>query len=134
MRSTSLYRSFGSDPNTIVSYASAFVHAHKDKGVTACLKHYPGHGLAKKDSHKGMVDITNTHLSIEREPFRRMIQRDLADMIMSSHLMVRTQDTTYPVSLSEKILPKWLREEDQYDGLVITDDLHMGAHSIVFHS
>lgn len=122
-----LYRSFGSDPNTIVAYASSFVYAHKDKGVTVCLKHYPGHGLAKKDSHKGMVDITQTHLSIEREPFRRMIQKGLADMIMSAHLMYRKLDDVYPVSLSEKILKKWLREEDGFKELVITDDLHMGA-------
>lgn len=122
-----LYRSYGSDPKVVAAYATAFVHAHRDKGVTSCLKHYPGHGFAPKDSHKGMVDITDSYMRIEREPFDRMIAKGAADMIMSAHLMYRKLDPDYPVSLSEKIMPVWLRQEDDYQGLVITDDLHMGA-------
>ena len=95
--------------------------------MTACLKHYPGHGLATKDSHKGMVDITETHIPIEREPFDRMIIKGLADMIMSSHLMYRKLDPDYPVTLSEKIIPQWLRAKEDYHGFLITDDLHMRA-------
>lgn len=120
-------RSFGSDPDTIVTYATAFVQAHRDSNVTSCLKHYPGHGLAKKDSHKGFVDITDTFQDIEREPFRRMIQAGLADMIMSAHLVNRHVDSEDPISISQTVLQKWLREEDGFKGLIITDDLHMGA-------
>ncbi len=122
-----LERSFGSDPKVIAEYASAFVKAHRDFGVTACLKHYPGHGLAHFDSHAGLVDITDTRLEVEREPFRLMIKAGMADMIMTAHLVDRNADNKNPISLSQAVLHKWLREEDGYKGLVITDDLHMGS-------
>lgn len=122
-----LQRSYGCDVDTIVVYASAFVRAHRDANVVACLKHYPGHGLAAFDSHAGLVNITHTHKDIEREPFRRMIQAGLADMIMTAHLVDDRVDPSHPISLSAAILNQWLRKEDGFKGLIITDDLHMGA-------
>jgi beta-N-acetylhexosaminidase len=122
-----LQRSYGSDPAQITAYATAFVKAHRDAGVTSCLKHYPGHGLAGQDSHAGLVDVTKTHLEGERVPFRMMIKAGMADMIMSAHLVDRNVDAKDPISLSEVVLHKWLRDEDGFKGLVITDDLHMGA-------
>ncbi len=122
-----LERSFGSDPTTIATYASQFVKAHRDAGVTSCLKHYPGHGLAKYDSHEGLVDITDTIKPVEREPFVIMIKAGLADMIMTAHLVDNNADPKNPLSLSEEVLHKWLRDEDGFKGQIITDDLHMGA-------
>jgi beta-N-acetylhexosaminidase len=120
-------RSYGSEPSIVAAYAMAFVRAHRHCGVTACLKHYPGHGLAKFDSHAGLVDITDTHLDVEREPFRLLIRAEMADMIMTAHLVDRKSDAEHPISLSQSVLHKWLRDEDGYKGLIITDDLHMGA-------
>lgn len=122
-----LERSYGSDPETITKYATAFVKAHKDAGVQTCLKHYPGHGLASSDSHAGFVDITKTFQPIEREPFRLMIKAGLADMIMTAHLMDKRVDEKDPTSISQTVLQKWLRSEDGFKGQIITDDLHMGA-------
>ena len=122
-----LERSYGADVDVIVAYASAFVRAHRDADVLACLKHYPGHGLAAYDSHAQLVNITDTHKDIEREPFRRMIKAGLADMIMTAHLIANQEDAENPVSLSPKILNTWLRQEDGFKGIVISDDLHMGA-------
>jgi beta-N-acetylhexosaminidase len=122
-----LNRSYGSDPQKIAAYGEAFVKAHRDVGMTACLKHYPGHGLAKEDSHAGLVDITDSRLDIEREPFRIMIKKGMADMIMTAHLVDRKSDAKHPISLSQAVLNKWLRQEDGFKGLIVTDDLHMGA-------
>lgn len=122
-----LKRSYSNETNRIVAYASAFVRAHRDFDIVACLKHYPGHGLAGKDSHAGLVDVSNTRQEIEREPFRQMIKLGLADMIMTAHVVDQNVDKDTPISLSEKVLTTWLRNEDGFKGLIITDDLHMGA-------
>lgn len=122
-----LERSYDSDPSVIAEYATAFVKAHREFGITACLKHYPGHGLAKYDSHAGLVDVTDTRLDSEREPFRIMIKNSMADMIMTAHLVDRNADPDNPISLSSAVLNKWLRQEDGFKGLIIADDLHMGA-------
>lgn len=122
-----LERSYSPDVETVVAYATAFVKAHRDENVVACLKHYPGHGLAAFDSHAGLVNITQTFKDVEREPFRRMIRAGLADMIMTAHLVHDREDPKHPISLSVAVLNKWLRKEDGFKGLIITDDLHMGA-------
>lgn len=122
-----LLRSYSDDPKTIVQYAQAFIQAHRQYGILTCPKHYPGHGLARKDSHQGMVDITDTYQNKERAPFQKLIQSGQVDMIMPAHLVHRKADHRYPSSLSPQMLQNWLRHEDGFQGVVITDDLMMGA-------
>jgi beta-N-acetylhexosaminidase len=122
-----LKRSFGDEPLVVTTYAQAFIQAHHQHHLLTALKHFPGHGYAAQDSHQGMVDITHTYAAHEREPFKNLIQAGLADMIMTAHLMHRHLDECYPVTLSSVILKKLLREELQYHGVIISDDLHMGA-------
>lgn len=117
-------RSYGADVRQVVAYAQAFIEAHRQEGILTSLKHYPGHGFATHDSHKGLVDITNTYRAIEEQPFRELIQGGWADMVMVAHLMNRRIDENYPASLSPRILKK-LRT--YYDGVTVSDDLHMGA-------
>ena len=119
-----LERSYGIDVEDVILYARAFVEAHRQQGVLTSLKHYPGHGFAAYDSHKGLVDITNTYRTMEELPFRELIQEGGADMVMVAHLMNRQIDDNYPASLSPAILKK-LRA--YYDGVTVSDDLHMGA-------
>ena len=122
-----LERSFSDQIETIVIYATSFIKAHHEEGIIPSPKHYPGHGLARTDSHKGMVDITLTYKPFERKPFQSLIQQGYADIIMCAHLIDRHEDSRYPITLSSRfILPK-LRKEDGFQGVVITDDLHMGA-------
>lgn len=122
-----LGRSYAQEPVRVAAYGAAFVEAHKAYGITACLKHYPGHGLALADSHLGLVDITHTHQAKEREPFRLLIARNQAPMTMVAHLKNASMDKTFPASLSPTIIKKYLRQQDGFAGLVISDDLHMGA-------
>ncbi|MGE4339012.1 MAG: glycoside hydrolase family 3 N-terminal domain-containing protein [Pigmentiphaga sp.] len=122
-----LERAFSSDPATVALYAGEAVRAHRAEGVLTSLKHYPGHGLARGDSHRGLVDITDDYQPIEREPFRALIGAGLADSVMGAHLVHRGVDAEFPVTLSSRYLGPWLREQDGFGGVIVTDDLHMGA-------
>ncbi|MBI2603021.1 MAG: glycoside hydrolase family 3 protein [Deltaproteobacteria bacterium] len=121
-----LGRSFGDDTAKVVAFADALVNAHHEAGVLTCLKHFPGHGSAQKDSHLGMVDITDVWTERECEPFRILIDKGSADMVMTAHLMHQSFDDA-PLSLSSALIRPILRETFHFDGVVIVDDLHMGA-------
>ena len=122
-----LKRSFSDDPAVVVKYATQFVMAHREAGVLTALKHYPGHGLATNDSHLGLVDTTHTAQAIEQWPFQHMVTRGLADAIMTAHLVNRNIDPIWPVTLSERFIYPQLRARDGFRGVIVTDDLHMGA-------
>lgn len=122
-----LKRAFCHKADTITKYATAFIKGHHEHGIITSLKHYPGHGLAQKDSHKGIVDITDSHDVKERIPFQELVGKRFNDMVMVGHLMHRDIDATYPTSLSKAFITDRLRNEDNFQGIVITDDLHMGA-------
>ena len=120
-------RSFGSDPGLVYRHAQAFILAHREQGVLTCLKHFPGKGSAGKDTHLDAADVTSTYRPQEIHPFFWLIEEELADTVMTSHATHRKWDKKYPITLSSKILRGLLREELHYQGVVISDDLLMGA-------
>lgn len=120
-------RSYGEDPQTVVKYARAFIRAHDEHGIASCLKHFPGHGSSRSDSHYGLTDITEYWSSMELDPFVELIQTRWADAIMMGHLTHRKYDPNSPLSLSSTFIKHTLRGDLQYPGLVFLDDLHMGA-------
>jgi len=120
-------RSFGPDPELVFRHARAFITAHRQKGVLTALKHFPGKGSAGPDTHFEIADITSCHQEKELYPFSMLIQEGLADLVMTSHLNHRGWDKDYPVTLSPKILQGVLREKLGYQGVIISDDLLMGA-------
>jgi len=122
-----LERSFSNDPHVVVRYATQFVQAHRDAGVLTALKHWPGHGLATGDTHLGLVDTTLTARDVEQQPFRQLVAAGLADAVMTAHLVDRRVDAQWPVTLSANFIGPLLRRRDGFDGVVVTDDLHMGA-------
>ncbi|OGI06593.1 MAG: hypothetical protein A2Y40_07700 [Candidatus Margulisbacteria bacterium GWF2_35_9] len=125
-------RSFSSDPKTVINYARTFVLAHKKANVLTTLKHYPGHGSATTDSHFGFTDITHTWNDLESIPYRTLIKEKSVNIIMSAHLFNSTIDDRFPASLSKVHLGKILRHDMKYKGIIITDDLQMGAISKSF--
>lgn len=120
-------RSFGADPDLVYRHSRAFILAHRQQGVLTCLKHFPGKGSAGKDPHYEPVDVTHSYRSEELQPFQRLIQEGLADLIMTAHVWHRKWDEEFPLTLSTKVLRGLLREKMGYHGPIITDDLHMGA-------
>lgn len=122
-------RTYSRDPAVVAAFARAFVQAHHARGVATALKHFPGHGSSRRDSHRGPVDITGTWQPDELVPFRALIEAGLADMVMVGHLGHRgfTPRSRAPFSLAEGGIASRLRGELGYDGVVVTDDLEMGA-------
>ncbi len=122
-----LGRSFGSDPKKVSEYASIFIdEMHKNRVVTS-LKHFPGHGSSVGDTHKGFVDVTDVWESVELEPYKILLEKNKVDSIMVAHVFNKDIDEKYPATLSKATVTNLLRKDIGYQGVVITDDLQMGA-------
>lgn len=121
-------RSFGKDPELVSQHAMAWVKAHHAQGLACCLKHFPGHGRARSDTHHGFVDASTHWQPEELEPYRRLIAAGFQDAIMSAHLVLRQLDASgLPATLSRLILTGLLRQQLGFQGVICTDDLQMGA-------
>lgn len=120
-----LGRSYSDNPQTVANYAEQLIIAHNKAGVLTSLKHFPGHGSAAGDTHKGLTDATAVWQEKELEPYKLLINQNLANSIMVSHIVNQNIDTK-PASLSKKTIDI-LRNNLNYDGVVISDDLQMGA-------
>ena len=126
-------RAFGTTPDVVCELGIATAAGLQDNGVVACGKHFPGHGDTNTDSHKELpvVEATRERLeAIEFLPFRRAVQRGVASL-MTAHVLYRALDRELPATLSPTIINDFLRQELQYDGVVLTDDLEM--HAIIDH-
>ncbi|MCS6827612.1 MAG: glycoside hydrolase family 3 protein, partial [Caldilinea sp.] len=127
-----LGRSFSADPDVVTAQAAAFIRGHRAHGVTTTLKHFPGHGSSRADSHLGFVDVTDSWRAIELEPYRRLIAEGLVDSIMTAHVFNARLDSDYVATLSPAILTGLLREEMGFDGVIVSDDMQMGAITHVY--
>ncbi|MFA1550122.1 glycoside hydrolase family 3 protein [Actinomadura chokoriensis] len=121
-------RSFGSDPGLVSSMVTAQVGGYRSGGVTATVKHFPGHGDTSTDSHTGVPHIDHTRAEWERldlPPFRAAIAHG-AEAIMTAHIVVPSLDPSGdPATLSRPILTGILREQLRFRGVVVTDALDM---------
>jgi beta-N-acetylhexosaminidase len=122
-----LDRSFSPDPAIVTSQAEAFVRGHHRHQILTTLKHFPGHGSATGDTHLGVVDVTDTWSEVELIPFKNLVDDDLADAILTAHVFNAKLDPDNPATLSRPTVTGILRERLGYDGLVISDDMQMGA-------
>lgn len=123
-------RSFSADPQVVAAYDEAFIEAHHAAGLLTALKHFPGHGSSTADSHEGFVDITDTWQPSELDPYRALIATGDVDMIMVGHLYhadYSDAGAQTPSSLSPQWITGVLRKDLGFDGVVISDDLEMGA-------
>ncbi len=122
-------RSFSEDVDVVVEYASIFIEQMQKEGIMVTLKHFPGHGSSLDDSHFGFVDVSSSWSKSELVPFKRVIKRFKIPMIMTAHIYNKHIDTLYPATLSYKTNQKLLREKLGYNGIIVSDDLQMGAIS-----
>ncbi len=125
-------RMFGSTPQTVATYAGAFLNGLQTNGVVGCLKHFPGLGAISSDPHadlptvnRSLTDLNNIDLA----PYRLMIQKNHPAMIMSTDVLMPAIDPNLPAELSPKAITDVLRNQLGYDGVVVTDGLYMGGIS-----
>jgi len=124
-------RSFSSDPARVSSLVTAAVQAYAAANFLCCVKHFPGHGSTTIDSHTGLPRIDADRATLDRielAPFRAAIAVGVP-AIMSAHIVVPALDPTpgLPVTLSKPVLTDLLRGTLGFGGVIVTDDLEMGA-------
>lgn len=122
-----LGRSFGADADMVIRHAEIWIKTHRSRSILSCLKHFPGHGSSRDDSHLGLADISKTWTEEELRPFAELIRRDCADVIMTGHLFNRSLDPDYPATLSRNTITGVLRKKLKFEGVIISDDLQMKA-------
>jgi beta-N-acetylhexosaminidase len=124
-------RSFSSDPARVSAFVTAAVQTYTAAGFFCCAKHFPGHGSTTTDSHTGLPKIEADRSTLDRvelPPFRAAIAAGVP-AIMSAHIVVPALDPTpeLPVTLSRAVMTDLIRNTLGFGGLVVTDDLEMGA-------
>ncbi|SYZ74835.1 putative Beta-D-glucosidase [Candidatus Zixiibacteriota bacterium] len=121
-------RTFGQNPAKVIPFIDEAVRLAGRAGIISCLKHFPGFGAACNDPHQKMAVAKydfQTFVNREALTFKAGIAGG-ADMIMTTHMILSAFDD-YPVTVSELIIRKLLRETLDFDGIAITDDLLMGG-------
>jgi beta-N-acetylhexosaminidase len=122
-------RSFGHDPMHVAAMGKAMIEMFQDRGVIAVAKHFPGIGRTILDSHLDMpeFDASLENLAaFDLIPFQTAVAAEVAGM-MISHIYYKQIDPLWPASLSPVIASDLLRRQMGFDGIVMTDDLDMGA-------
>ena len=134
-------RSISSDPKLVGELGSEVVKGLQDQGVSAAIKHFPGHGDTATDSHLGLPVVDKSFEEVEKlelVPFKKAANEGV-DMIMTAHISYPQleKDTSIskkdgstvgiPATLSDDILTGIIREKMHYDGIVITDAMKMQA-------
>lgn len=125
-------RSYGGDADLVGHMAAAFVREAESYGLMTTLKHFPGHGDTDVDSHSRMGVIQGDRASLERVELRpyRIVLGDPphSTAVMSAHLWIEAlEPDPLPATFSPRILTDLLREEMGFEGIVVTDDIRMGA-------
>ena len=122
-------RCYGQNKQEVAKYAIEFMKELQLQKVISVIKHFPGHGLTKKDSHFRIPKIKEKINVLENEDmyhFKVAIENG-SDAIMLGHLIIKDIDKRYPASLSKKIIQQYLIKKYNYKGLIITDDFKMMA-------
>ncbi|MCK0147529.1 glycoside hydrolase family 3 protein [Arenibacter sp. F26102] len=130
------YRSFGDDKLNVTKKAIAFIKGTESEGILSCIKHFPGHGDTATDSHLGLPVIEKSkEVLMENElyTFREIIKQGV-DSIMVGHLSIPALDNGegVPATISKKIIKGLLRQELDFNGVVISDALNMHSVSKMF--
>lgn len=122
-------RAFGNAVEPATTRALAFWRGLEASGVRGCGKHFPGHGDTTRDSHIELPIVPRPRAELEAlelQPFRAALAGP-GKMLMTAHVLYPALDPEWPATLSPAIINGLLRRQLGWDGLVISDDLDMGA-------
>ena len=126
-------RCFSDDVKKVSLYGSIYMNEIKKNDIISVVKHFPGHGITKLDSHYFLPYIFSYKKVLNREiiPFENAINEG-CDAIMISHLIIRKLSGMLPCSISKRFITEYLREKYNYNGLIITDDLRMKLVDLIY--
>ncbi len=121
-------RAFGSDAALVSEMGIATMKGLQEKGIITAIKHFPGHGDTSVDSHVDLPIVKKSREELEENefiPFKKAIDSG-ADMVLVAHVVVPALGSDLPATMSKEAV-SILREDWQFDGVIVTDDLTMGA-------
>ena len=127
-------RCYGKNYKDVIKNGITIMKALKKEHIIPVVKHFPGHGITKKDSHFFLPRVKDKIEKLEKEdlkPFKEAIKEG-AEAIMVGHILLTKIDKIFPITLSKKFVRKYIREKYKFDGLVITDDLKMKSISFIY--
>ena len=122
-------RSFGNTAGVVSAFGLETMRGLHSENIISVIKHFPGHGDTDVDSHLELPTISKTKeqlKELELIPFEQAIHQN-ADAVMIAHILLPKIDAIYPASMSKNIITDLLRDEMEFKGVVITDDLTMKA-------
>ena len=128
-------RAFGDEPEVVEWFGARYIKGLQKPAsrgrldLLACAKHFPGHGDTDQDSHSVLpsINVGKARLNrVELPPFREAVKSGVG-MVMVAHLMVPALDPDKPTTFSKKIVTDLLREGMEFEGLIVSDALDMGA-------
>ena len=122
-------RSFGTSPERVIAHGLAFARGLAQGGVLSCGKHFPGHGDTDLDSHLALPLLGHPRErldAIELAPFRAAAEAKLP-AIMTAHVVFQALAQGTPATLARQVVTTLLREELDFSGVVVSDDLEMRA-------
>lgn len=121
-------RAFSANEDSVILMAKEVIRQHRKYGILTSLKHFPGHGSSKDDTHLGIADVTNTWEERELKPYQALIDSGYADAVMTSHIVNKNLEPDgHPGTLSDDVLNGILRNRLHFDGVVFSDDMQMQA-------
>ncbi len=127
-------RCYGKTKEEVIEYAIPVMKELQNQGIVSVIKHFPGHGATKQDSHALLPVINSSIQDLQNEDmytFEQAIKQG-ADAILVSHLLIPKITGIYPASLSRKFITTYLRKKYKFRGLIITDDLKMKAIKLIY--
>jgi beta-N-acetylhexosaminidase len=122
-------RAFGSRPDKVAALARAFAEGLADGGVLPVLKHIPGHGRATADSHQKLPVVTADREALEATDFAAFLPLAALPLAMTAHVVFTAIDPIAPATSSPAIVGDVIRGWIGYRGLLMSDDISMGALS-----
>ncbi|MBL8266620.1 MAG: beta-N-acetylhexosaminidase [Steroidobacter sp.] len=124
-------RAFHRDPRVVSELAISFMGGMREAGMSACAKHYPGHGFVVPDSHVAMPVDRRPLVDMEEDltPYRRLIDNGVA-AVMAAHVVFPDVDDQ-PAGFSRRWIQNELRGRLGFDGAIFTDDLSMAGAKVV---
>jgi beta-N-acetylhexosaminidase len=121
-------RSYSANEDSVALFAKEVVKAHRKYGIVTSLKHFPGHGSSKDDTHFGLADVTKTWSARELKPYKTLLDSGYVDAVMTSHIVNKNLDKKgLPGTLSKSVIDSLLRRKIGFNGVVFTDDMQMQA-------
>lgn len=120
-------RSFGEDPKTVAIFSASMCEGYRASGIIPIIKHIPGHGRAKVDSHESLPTVTTALEILEQTDFKVFsLLSDQECWAMTAHIVYTALDKNLPATVSKTVIG-YIRNKIAFKGLLISDDISMKA-------